>query len=50
MAGREWAIGIGPGAGEVGGKFVVKETYENVANKQLSKITGYLSIIHNGQV
>ena len=49
IAGSDWVIDMGPGAGEEGGKVVVAGTPEKVAKNKQSKTAIYLSRTLNGQ-
>ena len=48
IAGSDWVIDIGPGAGEEGGKVVVAGTPEEVAKNKQSKTANYLARKLNG--
>ncbi|TXD83811.1 excinuclease ABC subunit A [Subsaximicrobium wynnwilliamsii] len=48
VAGSDWVIDIGPGAGNEGGKVVAEGTPEEVATNKLSKTAIYLSKTLNG--
>lgn len=48
IAGSDWIIDMGPGAGDEGGNIVVAGTPEDVANNKKSKTALYLSRTLNG--
>mgnify|MGYP003113825193 CR=1 FL=1 len=50
VAGSDWVIDIGPGAGEEGGKVVAEGTPEEVAKSDLSKTAIYLKRTLNGDL
>jgi len=49
VAGSDWIIDIGPGAGEEGGKVVAAGTPEKVAKNKQSKTAIYLTRTLNGR-
>ncbi|TYB72665.1 excinuclease ABC subunit A [Bizionia saleffrena] len=49
VAGSDWVIDIGPGAGEDGGKVIAEGTPEKVAKNKHSKTAVYLERTLNGQ-
>jgi len=50
VAGSDWVIDIGPGAGEEGGKVVAEGTPDQVAKNKLSKTAIYLMRTLNGHL
>jgi len=50
IAGSDWVIDIGPGAGEEGGKIVAEGTPSEVAKSKRSKTAKYLARTLNGQL
>jgi len=48
VAGSDWVIDIGPGAGEDGGKIVTEGTPDEVAKNKSSKTAVYLARTLNG--
>ncbi|KGK28825.1 excinuclease ABC subunit UvrA [Cellulophaga sp. E6(2014)] len=50
IAGSDWVIDMGPGAGEEGGDIVVADIPEHVAKNKKSKTAPYLSRTLNGNV
>jgi len=50
VAGSDWVIDIGPGAGEEGGNIIAEGTPEEVAKSKLSKTAIYLERTLNGQL
>jgi excinuclease ABC subunit A len=48
VAGSDWVIDIGPGAGEEGGRIVAQGTPSDIAKVKESKTATYLSKTLNG--